>query len=406
MINKLTIEQTLAKLKKGEAVILVDDEKHDAHVHVFQIAQYAFEHQTLATLHDVPGATTIVLGYEKFGMITHSQKNAAFEYDEPVATIGSLNAGLSLTLPFFTKTIETLINPKADDRHFRTDVGYQTLPVRLGGALKRAAAAEATMDIATILKVEPVAIMVPKLDPKGRIFMFKNLLEDKQTYDIFSISDLIAYRLKFEVHIEKIAEAKMPTKFGEFKMIGFVNKLNGEHHVALVKGNVATKEPVLLRVHSECLTGDSFGSLRCDCGNQLHTALKRIEKQGRGILLYMRQEGRGIGLINKIRAYALQDKGMDTVEANLALGFPDDLRDYGTGAQILQSLGVTKLEVMTNNPLKIRGLSGFGIEIVKRQPIQPNHNERSDRYMQVKKDKMGHILNLKKNPKPKIKSKA
>ena len=211
---------------------------------------------------------------------------------------------------------------------------------------------------------------------------------------MITVADLILYRRKTEMLVERVTESELPTKYGYFKAYGYVNKINGEHHIALVKGDVANGEPVLCRVHSECLTGDAFGSLRCDCGEQLAEALRRIEKAGRGVLLYMRQEGRGSGLINKLRAYKLQDQGMDTVEANLALGFKSDLREYGTGAEILADLGVKKMILMTNNPLKIKGLDGFGLEVVDRQPIEMTCNEKNEFYMYTKYKKMGHILHV------------
>lgn len=195
--------------------------------------------------------------------------------------------------------------------------------------------------------------------------------------------------------IKRATSAKLPTAHGEFKIIGYENAVTGEHHVALVKGDIKPGEEVLVRVHSECLTGDAFDSLKCDCGEQLRKALDKIETAGKGVLVYMRQEGRGIGLINKIRAYALQDQGMDTVEANLALGFEEDLRDYGISAQILKDIGVTKIKLMTNNPLKVSGLTDYGLEISSREPIQLNHNEKNELYLRTKRDKMGHILKFK-----------
>ena len=220
----------------------------------------------------------------------------------------------------------------------------------------------------------------------------------KNHLKIITIADLIDYRRRNETLIERAATVEMPTRYGEFKAYSYISKITKENHLALVVGNIDDGQPVMVRVHSECLTGDVFGSRRCDCGDQLDFALKCIQKEGRGVLLYMRQEGRGIGFTNKMRAYSLQDDGMDTVEANRALGFADDLRDYGIGAEILVDLGIKKLRLLTNNPKKISGIEGFGLEIVERIPIQIKSNKRNIRYLKTKKEKMGHILTFQDEP--------
>jgi 3,4-dihydroxy 2-butanone 4-phosphate synthase/GTP cyclohydrolase II len=240
----------------------------------------------------------------------------------------------------------------------------------------------------------PAGVICEIMNEDGTMARVPELMKyvKKHKLKIITIAALIDYRRKSETIIERDAVVDMPTKYGEFKAYSYVSKITHENHLALVKGDVSNGEPVLVRVHSECLTGDVLGSLRCDCGDQLAEALRKIEKEGRGVLLYMRQEGRGIGLNNKLRAYSLQDQGMDTVEANVALGFDADLRDYGTGAEILVDLGVKKLRLLTNNPQKISGIEGFGLELVERIPIQIHCNSKNVRYMKTKKEKMGHIL--------------
>ncbi len=395
-----TIEEAVADLRAGKMIIAVDDPDRENEGDLICAA----EHATLENVNFMASYAkglicmpmsrelTAKLGLEQ--MVTNNTDNHCTAFTVSIDHV-STTTGISALERSVTamKCVEAGAKP-AD---FRRPGHMFPSEAKPGGVLERMGHTEATVDLMRIAGMQECGLCCEIMREDGTMMHTPELREFARKYNLkmITVADLITYRRKTEILVERVTEAEMPTKYGIFKAYGYVNKINGEHHVALVKGDVANGEPVLCRVHSECLTGDAFGSLRCDCGEQLAEAMRRIEEAGRGVLLYMRQEGRGIGLINKLRAYHLQDGGMDTVEANLALGFKADLREYGTGAEILADLGVKKMILMTNNPLKIKGLDGFGLEVVGRQPIEMTCNENNEFYLYTKYKKMGHILHVK-----------
>jgi 3,4-dihydroxy 2-butanone 4-phosphate synthase/GTP cyclohydrolase II len=395
--QKDTVEAALADLRAGRIIVVIDDPDRENEGDLICAAEFATPENVnfMATyakgLICMPMEEELCSRLQLSPMVSENTDNHGTAFtvsiDHVTTTTGISAAERSITAM-------RCADPAACPADFRRPGHMFPLQARPGGVLKRAGHTEATVDLMCAADLRPVGLCCEIMREDGTMMRTPELVTFAQQHNLrlITIADLIAYRRRTEHLVERVAEADMPTKFGHFRAVGYINKLTGEHHVALVKGEVRTDEPVLCRVHSECLTGDAFGSLRCDCGDQLAEALRRIEAEGRGVLLYLRQEGRGIGLINKLRAYELQDRGMDTVEANVALGFPPDLREYGTGAEILADLGLHKLRLMTNNPLKMSGLEGYGLEIVSREPIVVPIHPESERYMATKCHKMGHIL--------------
>ncbi len=390
------LHDVVEEIKMNKIVIITDDEQAQSGGVFFVASELVTKENINFMMKHGTGFTCISLPSEKTEQITLPLINPYGSHNNPNAyliSLDAINSETGITPEERVHTIRGLLKHPFDHSHFKTPGHVFVMKAVIGGVLKKAGYAEAASDLAKLAGYYPSGTFTEILGESGEVLKGEQLhhYAAREGLPIVTIEELIAYRRETDCYVVREAEANLPTEYGDFRMVGFVNTLNGEHHVALVKGTIEEGDEVLVRVHSECLTGDAFHSLKCDCGEQLAAALQNIEKAGKGVLLYLRQEGRGIGLINKIKAYKLQEEGMDTEEANIALGFPADMRDYGIGAQILSELKVRKIRLMTNNPKKLVGLKGHGIEIVERVPIIMDTNMHNKRYFETKKEKMGHL---------------
>jgi len=399
---RATVEEAIEDIKNGKMIILVDDEDRENEGDLM-----------IAADHVTPEAINFMAKHGR-GLICLSltnkrcdELNLPLMVDEKgnsakfgTAFTVSIEAkeGVTTGISAFDRahTIKVASDPEKSADDIARPGHVFPLRAKDGGVLVRAGQTEGSMDLTKLAGLTPAAVICEVMNDDGSMARMPQLEEFAKEHGlkILTIADLISYRVEKEDIIEKIADASLPTVFGDFKIEGFENKIDNQEAIALVKGDISGEEPVLVRVHSQCLTGDVFGSLRCDCRDQLHCSMDMIEKDGKGVLLYMFQEGRGIGLLNKIKAYKLQEEGMDTVDANLHLGFQDDLRDYGFGAQILRNLGLKKLRLITNNPKKIRCLSGYGLEVVERVPTICHIRPENEKYLKTKKEKMGHVFQI------------